>query len=553
MTNLRGLSTMLVILALSACSGDGKDSSTSATDADTDSDTDTDSDSDTDTDTDTDSDTDTDTPGTECEDWSLDRTQEFTWEDLFGADPLDLLPNEQGPGVALGDLDNDGDLDAILAVGRGQSIGFRNEAGELIRDDGMTVDGGAPPHANSVALADLDGDGDVDGVLARGLDFEDVILWNNGDATFTSETLPGSDGERISPALGDLDGDGRLDIFVAGFENFLDAAEVQAGTARGDGSSLYFQTAPGVFNDRSHEFPPGYVDALTYHGAFIDYDDDFDLDLYIANDFGNLITPNAMLENVGGGILVADDDCGCALASTAMGTSVGDLDNDLRPDLFITDWGFNYLLLNDGAGGFLQAQQVYDVDPDDKESEVGWGSQIADLNLDGYDDVAIAYGPVLPDQNPDITSVTQGDAVMLGDGSGNLADVSAEVGFTHDGIGRSVAIGDLDRDGRPDIVVAGRVYLLVYLSQGGCPNGITLTLEDGTGNAHGIGASVEVDVGDHTYRRWLLPSGSFGQSATELYLGLGNETAADAVRITWPDGTSSELSDVPSGTHHEIK
>ena len=485
---------------------------------------------------------------TDCADWSVEMTQEFTWEDLFGSDTLEGLPNEQGPGVALGDLDGDGDLDAILAVGRSQSIGFRNDGtGAFEKDATITVDGEAPPHANSVALADLDGDGDLDGVLARGLGFSDLLIINDGTGAFSSTELPSSEGERVSPAFADINGDGNLDIFVAGFENFIDNTDVQSGSAEGDNSSFYIQIAPGEFEDRTEDVPPAQQPAFTYQGAFIDYDGDNDMDLYTSNDFGNLVVPNAMFNNDGTGIFKPDNECSCAYGTTAMGGVVGDLNNDHYPDLFVTDWGFNWFLMHDGTAGFIEAQQVYNMVPNDKESEVGWGAAIADLNRDTYEDVAIPYGSILPDQQT--TSTTQADAVLLGDGSGDLLDVSKQAGFRHRGIGRTAAVGDLNRDGRPDIVVSGRVYLAIFLAQGGCDYGLTLTLNEGSGNNHGFGAKVLTEIGDRTFTKWMLPSQTFGASAPEMYVGLGSSEKADSITVTWTDGTQQVLTDLASGQH----
>jgi hypothetical protein len=494
------------------------------------------------------SDTETETAPLGCEPWTLDLQQAFHQEDMYGDDPLTGLPNEQGPGVALGDLDGDGDLDAVLAVGAGRSIGFRNDGGALIRDEvTITADGGPLPHANSVAIADLDGDGDDDVVLARGVGHADVLLWNDGTGAFTTAELPNSTGESVTIALGDVTGDGQIDVLIAGFEHLLDPLDTQDGTARGDGTTLYVQASPGSFVDATDRLPESIQYALTYHAALVDYDADHDLDIYLSNDFGNLIIANEMLQNDGSGNFTIDDACACDIAKTCMGVSVADLSYDGAPDLFMTDWGMNWYLLNDGGGGFIQAQEAHDVVPDDPESEVAWGSRVADLNLDGWLDAAIAYGPILPDQLT--TSTTQMDAILLGDGSGDLHDVTLDVGFGDRGIGRTIAQGDLDRDGRPDLVVAGRVYMLVYLSRGGCPNGVTVTLDAGPGNPHGVGASVQAHAATATVTQYMLPSSSFGQSATELYIGMADAPTID-LTVVWPDGSSDEVLGVPPGPLH---
>jgi hypothetical protein len=97
--------------------------------------------------------------------------------------------------------------------------------------------------------------------------------------------------------------------------------------------------------------------------------------------------------------------------------------------------------------------------------------------------------------------------------------------------------------------VSGRTYLLVYLSTGGCPNGVTVSLDAGAGNPHGIGASVTSYTNGTAVTQYMLPSGSFGQSATEIYVGMGPTSAVD-LTITWPDGSVEERPGVRPGPLH---
>jgi hypothetical protein len=100
----------------------------------------------------------------------------------------------------------------------------------------------------------------------------------------------------------------------------------------------------------------------------------------------------------------------------------------------------------------------------------------------------------------------------------------------------------------PDLVVAGKPYLRVYRSVGGCEPGVTLVLEPPGGPPHGIGARVEVTVEDHVNVLWMLPVSASSSSAPELYLGLRGEPAADSVVVTWSDGSVSEERGVRRGT-----
>jgi hypothetical protein len=112
--------------------------------------------------------------------------------------PFEVLPQiydhrHTQQGVAIGDIDGDGWLDAILAYGGG-SAGFRNNgAGDLLYDPQIDVDGGPLPSGQGAALADLDGDGDLDLYLGRDRCWPAQILTNDGLGHFTAATLPGTE------------------------------------------------------------------------------------------------------------------------------------------------------------------------------------------------------------------------------------------------------------------------------------------------------------------------------------------------------------------------
>jgi len=488
-----------------------------------------------------------DTAEVECQALTLERVQAFEAADLLaeGEDP-EALPQVQGPGVALGDIDGDGWLDAVMSAGAHGSVGLRNDgAGLLVIDASITFDGGRLPHATSAALADLDADGDLDLVLTRTRGEPDLIGWNDGAGRFTGEPLPDSLGEGLSPAIADFDGDGDLDVLVGGFVPTIDHQALEAGEVDGDGVRLYLQDAGHLRAAPEGALPESVLTSLVYHAAPLDWEGDGDIDLYLANDYGQYVVDSTLLVNDGSGRFTdGGRDCLCTLSSTVMGAAVGDADGDGRPDIFATDWGRNHLFLQQSDGAYVDFGETRGGNAEHADSVVSWGASFVDLDGDGDPDLPIAYGapiagPAAPELEP--------DAVLINDGAGSFTDRSLELGFTDDGLGRSVAVGDLDRDGRPDLVVAGRLFLRAWRAGGGCPDRVTLRLDAGAGNPGGIGARVLARVGERSWTWWMLPSTSFSSSAQELYLGAGGAGAFDAIEVTWPGGAVSEVEGVAPG------
>lgn len=503
---------------------------------DTDGDTDADSDADADTDTDTNTETGNDGP------WRLEEGARFTSEDVLdvGSPPSDDKRWEHGPGLAVADIDGDMDLDVIMSVAFGRSYGFRNVGGELEIDDTITMDGDVLPEATSVAMADLDGDGDADAILTGDTGDSDLILENDGTGAFTSHALPSSTGMSLSPSVGDMDGDGDLDIAIPGFNQDLSEENLSAGAKLGAGTKLWRNGGDLSFTDvTATKYPTSSVYDLTYHLQFLDFDLDGDLDLFQSNDFGGeLQIPCELLENDGTGKFTAlGSAAGSANAKiAAMGAGVGDANQDGYPDLWVSNFKNQNFLWSTAAAPGVYVDHGQDAgvqDPANGVSEIGWGARVEDLDGDLLTDLAVMFGPIKED-TPNISN-EQPDLLYLGGGTAEDPTwTGADVGFGDAGIGRTLAHADIDRDGRGDLVVVGRTYLIVYYGRGGVRSA-TLHLDAGPMNHEGIGAQVVVTAGDRTYTNWMLPSVIFGSSAPEMYTGFNGQTSA-AATITWPDG-----------------
>lgn len=469
---------------------------------------------------------------------------------------LAILESTKGVvGVAVVDVDGDDWLDVVFATVMGVAVLYNDGTGTLAEGPALpTATGEAWPGGNSIAAVDLEQDGDWDFFVGSVGDQPDIIAWNDG-GTYRFEPLADSFGAAFSGHFGDADGDGDLDLIVANSYWDVEAEDVVAGLVRGDENRFYLQE-DGRFVDATDHLPADTLDGLTFQVQWLDADLDGDLDLYVANDAGPWVSPNHLLENDGTGHFTSAEDCDCLLAMYSMGTAMADIEGDGDPDLFITDVGGPNLIVNDGTGAFYDATLASGADiPPTSENMTSWGTSFVDLDRDRCSDLAVVYG--VSGSNADYVSaldsswvdgVEQADVLMAGDCAGGF-ERRDDWGFGDRERGRAVAVGDLDRDGRPDLITAGKPFLRTWRTSGGCPAGLTLRPAQGV---QAIGARFEVTVDGQTRTDWMLPWTAHSSSAHEWVIGLGTAAQADQIRVVWPDGRSTTLTDVPANTVVEV-
>jgi len=320
-----------------------------------------------------------------------------------------LLGNADSHDVQLGDLDGDGDLDALV-INRVQSskVWFNGGDGSFT-DSGQALGGNGDV---SAALGDLDGDGDLDAYVTNFNNQGNSIWLNDGNGNFTDGGQVLGNSASSNVALVDLDDDGDLDAFVANSDYLPNKVWLN------DGNGVFTDSGQILGNNNSRNISLG------------DIDGDGDLDAIT----GNWDQPSRVWMNDGNGNFT---DSGQAIGNPTGATKevdLGDVDGDGDLDVFIVGyWNSqpNTVWLNNGNGIFTDSGQTLASD------------QAADMSLKDLDGDG--------DLDAFVVHFDRPDKVWFNDGNGVFIDSGQSLGNSY---GQAVSIGDLDGDGDLDAFIA---------------------------------------------------------------------------------------------------
>ena len=503
------------------------------------------------------------------------------------------MPETMGSGCALHDLDGDGDDDALLVNGawwpgrEGEgpaptSALFANDGTGSFADvtSGSGLD--VSVYGMGVTAADYDADGDADLYLTtlgdnlllrqdRTLGFTDVA----GAAGVAGETWTGEDGGRhpewsTGAAWADVDGDGRPDLLVTNYVHWSPANDLYASfdgknksyatpqQYTGSTPRLYRNRGDGAFADITAEAGLLLPHAKSMGVAADDFDGDGRVDLVITND----TQPNFLLRNLGGGRFeevgtaagIGYDESGRARAG--MGVDVADLAGDGVLAIGIGNFSRESLSLYrqtaaggtvflDGAGKSRLVQPTLPT--------LTFGLRFFDYDLDGRQDLILANGHIEPEINAVQREIAYAQPPQLfwNDGRGRLLDASDKAGpaLAEPLVGRGLAVGDVEGDGDPDVLIttngSGPRLLRNDLAGG---RALVLRLRGRPPGTDALGALVTVRAGGRIQSLRVRTGSSYlSQSARELTFGLGEAEVAEAVTVRWPDGAVEELGGLEAG------
>jgi enediyne biosynthesis protein E4 len=487
-------------------------------------------------------------------------------------------------GVALLDYDGDGYLDIYLVNGAAiPSLQketpaywnrlFHNNHDGTFTDVTEKAGVAGAGYGMGVAVGDYDNDGRPDLFVANVTGNQ--LFHNNGDGTFTDVTMKaGLSGAQMggkkmwSVGAGwfDYNNDGLLDLFVVNYCVWDVNKDPYCTIKNGVRAychpklyaplhnTLYRNNGDGTFTDVSQETGIAAHLGKGMSVSFADYDGDGFLDAFVAND----TTPAFLFHNLGGkqfeevgvnaGVAYAPD--GTALSG--MGSDFRDVNNDGRPDIWYTavERETFPLLINSGKGDFDDLTLASGLQSTTEMS--GWGNGIYDFDNDGWKDLFAARANVM-DNVSDLypnRKYPEPNSVFRNLGNGKFKEASATAGpdFQLEAAHRGAAFGDLDNDGRVDVVVSvldGSVRILHNVSPAE-NHWILLKLVGRKSNRMGIGSQIHIitEDGRSQWNEVTTAVGYASASDSRVHFGLGANRRIRQMEIRWPSGIKQTLRDL---------
>ncbi len=494
-----------------------------------------------------------------------------------GASPSHQLPEVFCGGAGLIDYDGDGFLDVYLIQGgRFPPTGAEQENADRLfrnRGDGTFDDVSSATglsamtggYGHGISVGDYDNDGHPDIFLTRWRSY--ALYRNRGDGTFEDATArAGLAGDRdwpTSSALADLDNDGDLDLYVCHYGVWDDRNPLSCKDPSGRVNiscdprliaalpDHVFRNDNGRFVDVTREAGIDDRDGRGLGVVAADFDGDGLTELFVANDS----TANFLFHNLGGfRFEEVGHPAGVAASASGgyqagMGVACGDSDGDGTIDLAVTNFygESTSLFHNLGRGLFVDHTAAVGLAAPSRYV-LGFGAAFLDADNDGQLDLMTANGHV-NDLRPQFPFQMTAQ-LYRGEAGGRLADVTASAGrpFSQLHVGRGLAVGDLDNDGRIDALLTSHNEVPIYFHNRTETLGrhfAIFQLRGTRSNRDGVGASVTITAGGRTQVTQRFGGGSY-QSAgdSRLHFGLGSATRIDRVEIRWPLGQVDRFEDV---------
>jgi hypothetical protein len=491
-----------------------------------------------------------------------------------------FMPESIGSGAAIFDFDGDGRMDVLLLQNAGTNSSskhqlFHQESNGRLRDVSTGSGLDLPGLGMGVAVGDADNDGKPDVFITE---YNQVRLFHNrGGGKFHEITREaGLDNPHwgTSAAFFDFDRDGWLDLIVVNYVDYSPSNKCQDPQGRPIycGPSGFPGTVPRLFRNLGARGGGIRFEDVTVSAGLAklpgpglgvvcaDANGDRWPDLLIAND-GHV---NWLLINQRDGTFteeaatrgIAYNEMGVVQAN--MGIALGDADGDNLWDVLVTHLSTEtHALWKQGPRGYFQDRTAPSRVAASAWRGTGFGTVFTDLNNDGAPDLLVVNGGIKrltidpaprgkANSDPFWDGFEQRNQIFANDGNGAFTDRSEEdLAFTGTAaVSRGLAVGDLDNDGAPDLIVT-RIAASARVYRNVAPRGHWLTVravDPVLGGRDAYGAEVIITAGGRQRTVWVNPSQSYlCSNDPRAHFGLGAAKQVESITVVWPDGSEEQF------------
>lgn len=560
------------------------------------------------------------------------------------------------PGLAAGDVDGDGHCDLFLCRMGGGSQLYRNLGDwKFEAVPGPEQSPWSQRSLYGACFGDLDGDGDLD-LVATSLADQSAVFLNDGQGHFHEDpAFPWSRsplGGDITPALADIDGDGDLDLYVTAYrqqllrqllppleyqrkvddalarlnkgeepgEDFLKDFQIYSSwngssvthqvEEKGVADALYLNEGGGRFRLASND-PGRFLDEQGQpmelpkdwglSATFRDVDQDGDPDLYVCNDF---LTPDRFWLNDGKGHFRLIDRLAIRRTSRfSMGVDFSDLDGDGDLDFISVDMLSrdhtrrktqmgdmqptpiiigklddrpqimqNTLFLNRGDGSYSEVAQLAGL----KASEWSWSPVFTDVDLDGLPDLWVttgmerdymdsdtvnkirALGNLPPEKMLETASMypelNTRNLVFRNRGDWTFQESGGAWGIQRRGVSGGLTLADLDQDGDLDVVINNMDSAPEFYRNNSTSARVAIRLRGSGANTRAIGARLEFSVNGKVQLHEIRAGGVYASGLEPLAVFAVPGTPEQvALKVHWPSGETSSFQDLRPNRSYLIR
>lgn len=500
-----------------------------------------------------------------------------------------LLPEDMGSGAGFADIDNDGDLDLYVVNIPGAlkdisskkkkdlptNVLYRNNGDGTFTDITESANVGDTGYGMGCVFADYNGDGNLDLYVTNY--GENVLYRNNGDSTFTDVTQTAGVGCSLwstGAAFADYDGDNHLDLYVCNYVVYdLQKLEEMKAESKQSGKPVpsalnphvfepqenifYQNNGDGTFTDVTAEAGVAATGGRSLQAIFSDFDNDNDMDLYVAND----TSENHAFRNEGNGNFTdVSAESWAADFRGSMGLTAGDVDADGDIDLFISHWvdeenALYRNLLNEDKN----PKRIRFVDESYTSmlaevsiKQIGWGTSLFDYDNDGDLDIFVVNGSTFQKLDQPEVLIPQQDQLFQNNGNGVFRHVSKSTGIPMlpERVSRGATFGDYDSDGDVDIFIVNN-YAKPTLLQNksdtskNSNNWLHVKLIGTNENRYAVGAKIQLTTTDATQIREIYAGESYMSSNSYITeFGIGKSTQIIMLKVIWSNGKTQTLKNI---------